>query len=163
MSEPEEYTIVNDLRPGLRGINVKIKCASKNEEREVIAKRTGERLRVTEALVGDDTGSILLTLWNDDIDKVQIDQNYVLNNAYTTVFKSSLRLNLGKYGRIEEGIEESPAEVNVENNLSKKEYEQEQRYRPRGYGGPRTFEGGGYGNRRPNRKGYSGRGPRRRY
>ena len=96
MSDPEEYIVVEELKPGLRGINVKVKCASKNEEREVIARRTGETLRVTEALVGDETGSVLLTLWNDDIDKMEVEKNYVLSNAYTTVFKSSLRLNIGK-------------------------------------------------------------------
>ena len=165
MSEPEEYLVVNELRPGLRGINVKIKCVSKNEEREVIARRTGETLRVTEALVGDDSGSVLLTLWNEDIDKMEADHNYVLNNAYTTVFKSSLRLNIGKYGTMEEGSEEAPASVDEENNLSDKVYEQEQRYRPR-YSRPRSYDGGGgggYGGRRSNRRGPPGRGQRRRY
>lgn len=164
MSEAEEYIVIEELKPGLRGINVKVKCASKNEEREVIARRTGETLRVTEALVGDETGSVLLTLWNDDIDKMEVEKNYVLSNAYTTVFKSSLRLNIGKYGNMESSEEEAPAEANEENNLSDKVYEQERRSRPRYGGGGGGYGGGGGGRGRNDRGGGRSRGgPRRRY
>ena len=159
MSETEEFKIVNELKPGLRGINIKVRCNSKNEEREVISRRTGETLRVTEALVGDETGSVLLTLWNEDIDRMQEDRVYQLSNAYTTVFKGSLRLNIGKYGSMEEIESDEPVEVNLENNLSDKVYEQEPRYRPR-YGGERTSFG--YGGR-PYRSGGRSRRDRRRY
>jgi len=153
LNESGELKKVEELRPGLRGINVKVRCKTKNEEKEVISKQTGETLRVTEALIGDGTGSILLTLWNDDIDKMQTDHVYKVSNAYTTVFKTSLRLNIGKYGAFEEIQEDEPAEVNEENNLSKKEYQQ----RPRSGFGNR-FEGGG----RPRPRGdEGGRGFRR--
>jgi len=79
-----------------------------------------------------------------------------VTNAYTTVFKTSLRLNIGKYGAFEEIQEEEPKEVNEENDLSKKEYQQ----RPRsGFGGGR-FEGGG-GRPRPRGDEGGGRGFRR--
>ncbi|MHA1264289.1 MAG: single-stranded DNA-binding protein [Candidatus Helarchaeota archaeon] len=157
MSEVEEYIIAEELRPGLKGINIKVKCASIEDEREVVARKTGETLRVTEALVGDETGSVLLTLWNDDIDKMIVDKVYALKNVYTTVFKNYLRLNIGRYGTMEEIEEETPAEVNVENNLSNKYIEQQPRFRPRQpYGRSyRDDRSGGRGNR--------GRGPRRRY
>ncbi len=163
-----EFKIVDELRPGLRGINIKVRCNSKNEVREVVSRKTGETFRVTEALVGDETGSILLTLWNEDIDKMKTEQVYQLNNAYTTVFKGSLRLNLGKYGSMEKSDESTPAEINLGNNLSEKVYEQERSYRPR-YGGGGGDRSGGYGGKpyRGERRGYSGRrdsgGSRRRY
>jgi replication factor A1 len=140
MSESEEFKIVDDLKPGLRRLNLKVRCNSKGEEREIVSKKTGETLRVTEALVGDETGSVLLTLWNDDIDKMQPDHVYQLNNAYTTVFKGSLRLNLGKYGSMEELNESTPAEVKLDNNLSNKVYEQQRSFRPK-YGGAGRFSG----------------------
>ncbi|MGQ9721674.1 MAG: hypothetical protein ACUVXA_10180 [Candidatus Jordarchaeum sp.] len=157
MSESQEFKNVSDLRPNLRGVNLKIRCNSKNEEREVVSKKTGETYRVTEALVGDETGSILLTLWNEDIDKMKIDHVYQLNNVYTTVFKSSLRLNLGKYGSMEEIDESTPAKINTENNLSKRVYQQPQRPHPQ-YGGGDRY--GGYGGRpyRSDRGGYQDRG-----
>ena len=159
MSQSEEKQI-DDLKPSLRGINVKIKCGTKNEEREIISRKTGETLRVTEALVGDSTGCILLTLWNDDIDKVETDHVYQLGNVYTTIFHGSLRLNIGKYGTYEEIEADGFPEINEENNLSDKVYEQPQRYRPR-YGGDRPY------NSRPSRgnwkDSFSNRPRRRRY
>jgi replication factor A1 len=145
MAQPEEFKVVSDLRPGLRGINVKVKCLSKNEEREVVSKNTGDALRVTEALVGDQSGSILLTLWNDDIDKIELEKVYQLNNTYTSVFKGSLRLNIGRDGTAAE-INEAITEVNETNNLSDKVYEDRRSSRP-SYGGDRSssrgYGGGG--------------------
>ena len=166
MSQSEEYSVVEDLRPGLRSINIKVKCGSKAEEREVISRKTGETLRVTEALVGDATGCILLTLWNDDIDKAQTDHVYELGNVYTTVFRGSLRLNIGKYGSMEEieGADDF-GEINEENNLSDKVYEQQRRPRYGGGGGGRSYGDRGYGGRGGGGGGrnYSDRRPRRRY
>ncbi|MHA1378876.1 MAG: hypothetical protein ACTSRG_10885 [Candidatus Helarchaeota archaeon] len=148
----EEFKLIDDLKPNLRSINIKVKCNSKNEEREVTSRKTGESLRVTEALIGDETGSIYLTLWNDDIDKMGIDHIYQLKNVYTTVFKGSLRLNIGKYGSLEEITDEDFKDVNLDNNLSDKIYEQPQRYHSRGgYGGGSKYGSGGYGG------GYGGR------
>ena len=145
----EEFKVVDDLRPGLRSINIKIKCDSKNDEREVTSRKTGETFRVTEALVGDETGSIYLTLWNEDIDKMENDHVYQLKNVYTTVFKGSLRLNIGKYGSFEEIFDEELKDINTDNNLSDKVYEQPQKYRSGGYGGGGYGGGGGGGGRRP--------------
>jgi replication factor A1 len=153
MTEPQDV-IVENLRPGLKSINVKFKVESFNDEREVVSRKTGETLRVTEALVGDSSGSILITLWNDDIDKLEEGHIYQLSNGYTTVFKGSLRLNVGRYGSLEEVEDGGELEVNSENNLSDKVYEQERRYRP-SYGGRNS----GYGSR-PYR---SDRGRGRRY
>ena len=69
-----------------------------------------------------------------------------------------MRLNIGKYGSYEL-VEESPIEqVNTENNLSDKKYEQPRRFNRGGggyggrggggrggYGGGRSGGGGGYG------------------
>ncbi len=141
----EEFKIVDELKPDLRGINIKVKCSSINDEKEIVSRKTGEKLRVTEALVGDETGSIYLSLWNDDIDKIEMGHVYQLTNVYTKVFKGSLRLNIGRYGSFEEINGEENIEINIENNLSDKYYEEPRRYRSsgynRGYGNSR-FSGG---------------------
>ncbi|MCS7115366.1 MAG: hypothetical protein N0A00_08240, partial [Candidatus Bathyarchaeota archaeon] len=64
--------------------------------------------------------------------------------------KGSMRLNIGRYGTLEVAKEALAGEVNTENNLSSKVYEQQRR--PfRGRGG-RSFGGrdrrGGYRERR---------------
>lgn len=144
----QQDVIVENLRPGLKSINVKFKCDSINEEREVVSKQTGDTNRITEALVGDNSASVLLTLWNDDIDKMKVGSIYKLSNGYTNIFKGSLRLNVGKYGSLEEVESGGEIEINKEKNLSDKIYEQERRFRPyrdrsyssgSGYGGSRSY------------------------
>lgn len=136
----KRFLVIKDLKPYSRNVDIKVKVASKNEVREVVSGRTGELLHVTEALVGDETGSVLLTLWNDDIEKVDLEKIYEINNGYCKTFKGSLRLNVGRRGGIKPIEDAEFGEVNMDNNLSDRIYE-------------RRFSG----RRRPYRRGTSRR------
>jgi replication factor A1 len=107
--------------------------------------RDGSAHKVCDALVGDETGSIYLTLWDDNIEKVDVEHTVRVENGYVTLFKGNMRLNIGKYGKLDMAKEPFTGEVNTENNVSNKTYEQERRpFRGRGgYGG--GGRGGGYG------------------
>ncbi len=145
---------VGELTPASRAVNVTAKVVSKSEIREIPMGRDGSAHKVCDALVGDETGSIYLTLWDDNIEKVNPDDTVRVENGYVTLFKGNMRLNIGKYGKLEPAKEPLTVEVNTENNVSSKTYEQERR--PfRGRGG---FGGGGYGGRgRGGGGGYGGR------
>ena len=147
--EFEEYKIVDELGSSSSSINIKIKCISKNEEKKVVSKGTRETLRVTEALVGDSTGCIYLTLWNDDIDKMEIDHIYVLTSVYTKMFRGSLRLNIGRFGSFKEINGEQIQEANTENNLSTKLYAEHKRNSSGGKYGDTRFKNGQRFSRRP--------------
>ena len=108
---------VESLRPYQKKVNLTIKVLSKNEPREVTSKLDDSKHSVTEALVGDDTGTVLLTLWDDDIARVEVGKTYDVINGFTSLFKNSLRLNIGRYGELKEGSAEI-TEVNEDNNLS---------------------------------------------
>lgn len=108
---------VESLRPYQKKVNLTIKVLSKNEAREVTSKLDDSKHSVTEALVGDDTGTVLLTLWDDDIARVEAGKTYDIINGFTSLFKNSLRLNVGRYGELKEGSAEI-TQVNEENNLS---------------------------------------------
>jgi len=133
---------VGNLNPGSRSLNLTVKVISKNPVREVVSRRDGSSHRVTEALVGDETGSILLTLWDDTIESVTEDDVVVVNNGYIRLFRGSMRLNIGRFGSLE-ASEEDIENVNTENNMSEKQYEQERRY-----SGSRGYQSRGYGGRR---------------
>jgi ssDNA-binding replication factor A large subunit len=68
-----------------------------------------------------------------------------IKNGYINLFRGNMRLNVGRYGTLE--ISETPiaGEVNTENNMSTKVYEQERRpFRGGGrgdFGGRRDFGG----------------------
>ncbi len=146
---------VGELTPQSRAVNVTAKVVSKSEIREIPMGRDGSAHKVCDALVGDETGVVYLTLWDDNITKVNEGDTIRVENGYVTLFKGNIRLNIGKYGKLEPAKEPLTAEVNTENNVSSKAYEQERRPfrgRGRGFGG-----GGGYGGDRRGGGGYGGR------
>jgi replication factor A1 len=153
--EPVEAK-VGDLTPQSKAVNVTAKVVSKTEIREIPMGRDGSAHKVSDALVGDETGVVYLTLWDDNIEKVNEGDTIRVENGYVTLFKGNIRLNIGKYGKLEPAKEPLAVEVNTENNVSSKTYEQERRpFRGGGgRGGGRGFGGGGgYGGGRDRRGG----------
>jgi replication factor A1 len=138
--EPVEATVA-DLRPFMKSLNITFKVVEKGETREVTSRRDGETHRVVDATAGDTTGTVLLSLWDDVIDTVEVDKTYRLEKGYTSLFQGHLRLNIGRYGEISEA-ENAIEDVDLENDVSAAEHEQP-RYRRRSYGG-RGSRGGGY-------------------
>jgi len=142
--ESKELTKIEKLTPNSREVNLIVKVVSKSQVRNVTGRDYTMR-RVTDALVGDETGCVYLTLWDDNIDKIKEEATIRITNGYVNLFRGNMRLNIGRYGSFEL-LEESPiTEVNTENNLSDKRYEQERRYQS--YRQPR-YGGGRYGERR---------------
>ena len=132
---------VGDLNSYSRRVYTTVKVVSKTEEREVTSRSDMSTHRVAEALVGDETGTIYMTLWDNVVDEIEEDMVLDVKDAYVNLFKGSMRLNLGRYGSYEV-VDEAPFDdVDLENNLSSKVFEQQ-----RGYG--RGRDRGGRGRRR---------------
>ncbi|MFW9935802.1 MAG: single-stranded DNA-binding protein [Candidatus Thorarchaeota archaeon] len=153
--EPVEATVA-ELRPFMKSLNITFKVIEKGEEREVTSRRDGETHRVVDATAGDATGVVLISLWDDNIESIEVDKTYRLEKGYTSLFQGHLRLNIGRYGEISEA-DEAIDEVDAENDVSAAEHEQPS-YRRRSYGGR------GGGSRRGDRRDRGDRGDRgRRY
>jgi replication factor A1 len=143
-SENEELVKVETLSPNSRGVNTIVKVVSKGEIRSVTGRDYSVR-RVADVLVGDETGCVYMTLWDDKIDAINEEATLNITNGYINLFRGNMRLNIGKYGSYEL-VDDSPiTEVNTENNLSDKKYEQERRFNR--YGGRGGGGRGGYGGR----------------
>jgi replication factor A1 len=127
---------VGDLTQYSRSVNTVVKVISKTEPRDVTSRADQSAHKVCEALVADETGSVYMTLWDEKIDELEDDSVIRITNGYINLFRGSMRLNLGRYGSYEV-LEEAPFEdVNLDNNLSSKVFEQRDRYggrRPRRY------------------------------
>ncbi len=122
---------IDELTPRSKRVDILFKVVEKQDIKNVRSKKDRTPHAVTELMIGDDTGIILMTLWDEDIEKVEIGSSYRLENGYITVFKGTIRLNKGRYGeiiKIEEDIN-----VNKENNVSEKIYDEYQR--PKEYTG----------------------------
>jgi len=116
-----------DLKTFSRKVYTVAKVISIGEVREVTSRNDNSSHQVCEALIADDTGSVYLTLWDDNISQIEEDMILKLDNAYINVFKGSMRLNLGRYGNFTV-LEEAPFdELDLENNVSAQQVEYENR------------------------------------
>jgi len=82
---------------------VAAKVVEKGEPREVKSRYKDETYRIVDAVVADETGSIKLTLWNEQIDQVNVGDNIKIDNGYITSFKGEMQLNVGKFGKMTVG------------------------------------------------------------
>jgi len=143
LSESKELVKVEKLTSNSKEVDTVVKVISKSEVRNVTSGGRLESHRVCDALVGDETGSIYLTLWDDNIDKINEEATLRITNGYVNLVRGNMRLNIGRYGSFQLLEESSITEVNTENNLSDKRYEQERRYQPYrqpGYGERRDYQ-----------------------
>jgi replication factor A1 len=94
---------IKDLVNGMRNVEVEAKVMEKSETHEVLSRFKDETYNVATAIVADDTGRVKLTLWNDQINEVGINNTVKLENGHVTSFKGEIQLNVGKYGKLTVG------------------------------------------------------------
>ena len=93
---------ISELRDGMRNVSVEGQITKVGEPRTV-KLRTGGETEVSEATLTDESGSITLTLWDSQIEKVKKGGHVSVNNGYTNSFRGSVRLNVGRFGSLEVG------------------------------------------------------------
>jgi len=91
---------IKDLRDGMKRVDVEAKIIEKAATREVLSRYKDVVHRVANATISDGTGSIKLTLWNDQIDQVSVNDNIKIENGYVTSFRGEVQLNVGRYGKL---------------------------------------------------------------
>ena len=153
--EPIEATVA-ELKPRMKNVTISFKVISIGEQREIESRRDGSSHRVCDITVGDASGVVQVPLWDDTIDAVEEGSTYNLSNGYTGLFRGNLRLNVGRYGKLE-AAEDGIEEINMEVDMSAEEHEDDRPRRSYG-GGGRGGGGGGYGGRSGGGGGYGGRG-----
>ena len=136
-------TKVRDLTPNSKQVNVLAKVLSVGEPKEVMGK-FGDPRKVCEAVVGDDTAVITLSLWNEQIGTIAKDEVILVDNGYVSLVRGHMRLNVGRYGNLSKSTD-AVGDVNSGLDMSQQEFESERRsfgggYRDRGSGG---YGGGG--------------------
>ena len=91
---------INELRDGMRKVDIEANVIQKSETREVRSKYTNETYRVADATVEDETGTVTLTLWNEQTEQVNVGDRVKIENGYIKSFRGDLQLNSGKYGTL---------------------------------------------------------------
>lgn len=145
MPEEKAMTKIKDLTPNSKQVNILAKVVSVGEPKEVMG-RYGESKKVAEAVIGDESAVVTLSLWNEQIGKIARDEIVLVDNGYVSLVRGHMRLNVGRYGNLNKS--QDPIEnVNSQVDMSSQEFMSERR----SYGG--GGGGGGYGGDRGDRGG----------
>jgi replication factor A1 len=83
----------------MSNVSVEGKIVEISETRDVQTKY-GKR-SVADATLEDETGSIGLSLWEDQIDSVSVGDKVLISGAFVTQFRDKLRLSIPRSGKIE--------------------------------------------------------------
>ena len=90
---------ISDLK--VRQGNVEVEGTIKEVNEPRTFDKFGRQLRVADAILEDDSGTVKLTLWNDDIDKYKAGDKVKITNGYVNEFQGEKQLTAGKFGKME--------------------------------------------------------------
>jgi len=121
---------VEELKPNVKNIILTAKVVQLSEIRTVFNRKHNTEHSVMDILIGDDSGVVLFSAWNEDIEKYAVGNTYIFENAKTILFRRNIRLSLGKHGTSND--HDDIDEVNTENNVSEQEHETYRRFDNRG-------------------------------
>src|SRR3989304_7928992 len=99
---------VKDLSPSTKQVNRLAKVVSGGERRTIDSKFGGGPRTLCEAVVGDEPGTVILSLWEGQIGQAVSGDVLQVNNGYVSLVRGRIRLNVGKYGSLEKVAREGP-------------------------------------------------------
>jgi GNAT superfamily N-acetyltransferase len=94
-----EMTKVRDLRAGVRNVTVEGEIVEKSEPRPV-RSRKGEPLSVSNAALTDETGRVVVVLWNEQIGWAEVGDRIRVENGYVDSYRGVTQLSVGRIGRL---------------------------------------------------------------
>ena len=90
---------ISELKAGMRNVSVTGKVESVGEPRTVNLKSGGTNT-VADAVVSDESGSIKLSLWGDDVNKLGPGDQVSIENGYINTFRGENSISVGKFGKL---------------------------------------------------------------
>jgi len=105
---------VNQLEDGLKNFDIRLNVLHIFPAKSF--EKNGKKGELCNMLVGDDTGEIRLTLWHDDVKKIeeqniQRNSTIFLKNCFVSSFNGKKQLSLGYNGNI--SLEKNPMEEHI--------------------------------------------------
>jgi replication factor A1 len=90
---------ISELKSGQGNVDVQGTVKELGESRSF--SKFGRNLTVSNAILEDDSGSVKLSLWNDDANRFKEGDVIKITNGYVNEFKGEKQLTSGKFGKIE--------------------------------------------------------------
>lgn len=115
----EEMTdvTIGELKPQMKHFNLIFKVLEIGEIREVVSRYDKSTHNVSDVIVGDHTGTIIIPVWDEMIDRFKVGKHYKVTNGFTNLYQKHLRLSIGRFGFLQE-IDEHFDTILLSNNMS---------------------------------------------
>ena len=97
---PTNSTVkIKDLEQTMKQVNLNARVLDVPEPKPVFT-RFGTEAYVSNALIADETGTIRLSLWNQQINKISVNDIIKIENAKVARFGGNRQLRLGRSGKL---------------------------------------------------------------
>ncbi len=93
------FILIQDLRHGMKKINIKAEVLEKTAPSKVFTQY-GNSATITNARIADETGKVKLCLWNEQADFINTGDLIQIQNATVSTYKGERQLSLGKSGTV---------------------------------------------------------------
>ena len=90
---------IKDLQIGMKQISLKARVLEIAKP-TLVFTRFGNYASVANALISDETGTINLCLWNEQMETVSVGKMIQIENANVSAFRGEKQLRVGKKGRL---------------------------------------------------------------
>lgn len=116
--KPVKFSEVGKVFPDSRGVDLLVKVMEVKAMEE-----TKNGISVTEAIVGDKSGVVTLRLFGDEAADVKEGAIVEVRNAAVKMLNGFIRLQVGKWGKVNKYAAEADIKPNPEKDVSATEYE----------------------------------------
>ena len=90
---------IKDLQANTGKVDIVAEVVNKDEPRPF--EKFGKQGKVCNAMLKDGSGEVKMTLWNDDVDSVNVGDKVHLSNGWCSEFRGEKQVSSGKFGKIE--------------------------------------------------------------
>merc|ERR1711976_9932 len=111
---------ITDIKAGRHCYNVYCRITELNASE--ITKFNGEVIRIADGVVGDETGVANFRLVGDNVDKVKTNMVVSIRNGRSEVVDEHIRLEVDKFGKVQEEAAVTIGEVKSSENISSYAY-----------------------------------------
>ncbi len=108
---------ISELTTGQGNVDVEGTLSEVGEPK--VFSKFGRELKVSNAILKDDSGNIKLTLWNEDVTKFKEGDVVKITNGYVNEFQGEPQLTAGKFGKMEKVGEGEASESAEEGDQAK--------------------------------------------
>ena len=91
---------IKDVHVNTKRVNLEAEVVKKSATKRIYSRFSGTAHNLSTAMIRDKTGSIGLSLWNDQIDTVSLGDTVQIENGLVKVFRGQLGVSVGKKGKL---------------------------------------------------------------